>query len=163
MARSISSTGHNPLIGHLQHHLRDPNRDHVHGRIYRITYEGRPLLTPPKIDGAADRGAARAAEGAGKRHARRSRRSSLASTTARRSSPRRSSGWRRSTSNDPDYEHHLLEALWVHQWHNVVDVDLLQAMLRSPEPRARAAATRVLCYWRDRVPSALGSAEGAGG
>jgi len=29
-------------------------------------------------------------------------------------------------------------------------------MLRSPEPRARAAATRVLCYWRDRVPGALG-------
>src|SRR5439155_16109295 len=24
-----------------------------------------------------------------------------------------------------------------------------------PEPRARAAATRVLCYWRDRIPDAL--------
>ena len=41
----------NDIIGHLQHHLRDPNRDHVHGRIYRIIYEGRPLMTPPKIDG----------------------------------------------------------------------------------------------------------------
>jgi len=39
------------IIGHLQHHLRDPNRDHQHGRIYRITYEGRPLLKPVKIDG----------------------------------------------------------------------------------------------------------------
>src|SRR5438046_2363685 len=28
-------------------------------------------------------------------------------------------------------------------------------MLGSPEFRARAAATRVLCYWRDRVPNAL--------
>jgi hypothetical protein len=28
-------------------------------------------------------------------------------------------------------------------------------MLRSPEPRARAAATRVLCYWRDRVSDPL--------
>ena len=35
----------------MQHHLRDPNRDQDHGRIYRITYEGRPLLTQPKIDG----------------------------------------------------------------------------------------------------------------
>src|SRR5256714_2765786 len=42
----------NPIIGHMQHHLRDPNRDRVHGRIYRITYEGRPLLTPAKIAGA---------------------------------------------------------------------------------------------------------------
>ena len=33
----------NAIIGHLQHHLRDPNRDHVHGRIYRMTYEGRDL------------------------------------------------------------------------------------------------------------------------
>ena len=28
-------------------------------------------------------------------------------------------------------------------------------MLKSPEPRARAQAVRVLCYWRDRVPGAL--------
>lgn len=33
---------HKPLIGHMQHHIRDPNRDKEHGRIYRITYEGRP-------------------------------------------------------------------------------------------------------------------------
>jgi azurin len=57
--------------------------------------------------------------------------------------------------NDPDYEHHLLEALWVHQWHNVVDADLLTRVLRSPEPRARAAAGRVLCYWRDRLSNSL--------
>lgn len=43
-------------------------------------------------------------------------------------------------ANDPEREHHLLEALWVHQWHNVVNVDLLQRLLTSPEPRARAAA-----------------------
>ena len=48
----------------------------------------------------------------------------------------------------------MLEALWVHQWHNVVE-RTAQRMLRSPEPRARAAAARVLCYWRDRVPDAL--------
>ncbi len=34
-------------------------------------------------------------------------------------------------------------------------IDLLKRVLRSPEPHARAAATRVLCYWRDRVPEAL--------
>jgi hypothetical protein len=28
-------------------------------------------------------------------------------------------------------------------------------MLSCPEPRARAAATRVLCYWRDRVENPL--------
>jgi hypothetical protein len=56
---------------------------------------------------------------------------------------------------DPRYEHHMMEALWMHQWHNRVDEKLLGRMLRSSEPWARAAATRVLCYWRDRVPNAL--------
>jgi azurin len=57
--------------------------------------------------------------------------------------------------SDKDYEHHMTEALWVHQWHNVVDVDLLKKQLRSPDYHARFAATRVLCYWRDRVPGAV--------
>jgi hypothetical protein len=46
---------HNVLVGHMQHNARDPLRDHVHGRIYRITYPSRPL-------GEA------AAGGGGKRH-----------------------------------------------------------------------------------------------
>ncbi len=41
----------NTLIGHMQHNMRDPNRDHPHGRIYRVTYPGRPLLDPPKLKG----------------------------------------------------------------------------------------------------------------
>ena len=56
---------------------------------------------------------------------------------------------------DPEYAHHLLEALWVHQHHDVVDEDLLKQLLRSPDYRVRAAATRVLCYWRDRVSQPL--------
>jgi hypothetical protein len=48
-----------------------------------------------------------------------------------------------------------MEALWVHQWHNRVNEKLLGRMLQSKEPWARAAATRVLCYWRDRVQNPL--------
>src|SRR5690606_18319453 len=39
----------NPIIGHLQHNLRDPNRDKSHGRVYRLTYRGRELLEPVAI------------------------------------------------------------------------------------------------------------------
>ncbi len=56
---------------------------------------------------------------------------------------------------DSNYEHNMLEALWVHQYHNSVDESLLKKTLRSPDYRARAAATRVLCYWRDRVSDPL--------
>src|SRR5437016_574087 len=41
----------NPIMGHMQHNLRDPSRDRTHGRIYRVTYEGRNLLDPVKIAG----------------------------------------------------------------------------------------------------------------
>ncbi len=44
----------NPIIGHMQHNLRDPSRDRIHGRVYRVTYEGRPLDKPAKIAGAVD-------------------------------------------------------------------------------------------------------------
>ncbi len=57
---------YNPIIGHLQHAIRDPMRDRTHGRIYRVTCEGRDLLKPVKIAGAAARQAARCAQGAGR-------------------------------------------------------------------------------------------------
>ena len=43
---------HNPIVGHMQHNLRDTTRDHLHGRVYRVTYPGRPLLKPAAIAGA---------------------------------------------------------------------------------------------------------------
>ena len=49
----------------------------------------------------------------------------------------------------------MLEALWLNQSLDVVNPGLLEQVLSCPEPRARAAATRVLCYWRDRVDGPL--------
>ncbi|MBI5802667.1 MAG: azurin [Verrucomicrobia bacterium] len=142
------------LIGHMQHHLRDPNRDKTHGRIYRITFEGRPLLKPVKIDGEPiekllaalttpeDDVRTRAKIELGKHDS-----AKVIAATKK---------WAAGLSKaDKEYQHHMMEALWVHQWHNVVDEAFLKQMLRSPDYRARAAATRVLCYWRDRVKDPL--------
>lgn len=144
----------NAIIGHMQHHLRDPNRDQQHGRIYRITYEGRPLMQPPKIDGepiAALLELLKEPENQTRELAK--------IELDKHDSAQVIAAVKQWTANldksDPRYEHHLLEALWMHQWHNVVDRELLDRMLDSPEPRARAQATRVLCYWRDRVPEVL--------
>jgi glucose/arabinose dehydrogenase/azurin/HEAT repeat protein len=144
----------NPIIGHMQHHLRDPSRDHLHGRIYRITYEGRPLLKPAKIAGQRIeklldllkepennvRTRAKIELGA------RDTRQVLAATQK----------WAKQFNPGKlEDQHALLEALWVYQWHNVVNEPLLRQLLKSPEPRARAQAVRVLCYWRDRVRDPL--------
>jgi putative heme-binding domain-containing protein len=144
----------NPIIGHMQHNLRDPSRGREHGRVYRIIYENRPLLKPVTIAGEPieillerlkepeDRVRYRTRIELGGRDSKQV----LAATKK----------WMAGLDRkDPNHEHHLLEALWLYQNHNVVNVDLLKRLLGSPEFRARAAATRVLCYWRDRVPEAL--------
>jgi glucose/arabinose dehydrogenase len=144
----------NPLIGHMQHSLRDPNRDHTHGRIWRITYPNRPLVERPKIAGASvpellellkvyeDRTRYRA-----RRELReRPTREVLSALTK----------WVDSLdTSQVDYWRYVLEALWLHQSLGELDMPLLKRVLTCPEPRARAAATRVLCYWRDRVPEPL--------
>lgn len=142
------------LIGHLQHHIRDPNRDHAHGRIYRITYEGRPLASPPRIHGEPiERLLDLLADPVQDTR-------TLAKVELGTHEPAQVTAALRAwvtarPANDPRHEHHLLEALWTCQSLAVVDVDLLDRVLHSPEPRARAAATKVLCDWRDRVPDAL--------
>ena len=143
-----------PIIGHLQHHLRDPERDHIHGRIYRITYEGRPLLTPHKIDGApvADLLALLTEPEDSVRYWAKIELSKHDSKEVIPALEKWISGLNR---DDKNYQHNLMEGLWVYQWNNTVNEPLLKQMLRSPDYHARAAATRVLCYWRDRVGKPL--------
>jgi len=142
------------IIGHLQHHIRDPNRDHAHGRIYRITYEGRPLATPPLIAGAAIPELVKllASEVQDTR--------TLAKLELSTHEPAAVVGALREwlAALDPKAErraHHELEVLWTCQALDVVDLELLDVVLRSRDPRARAAATKVSCDWRDRVPDVL--------
>jgi glucose/arabinose dehydrogenase len=145
---------HNPIIGHMQHNLRDPNRDRAHGRVYRVTYEGRDLVEPAKIDGEPVEKLLELLKDSQDR-VRYQTRIELSERDGDEVVSAAAKWLAGLDKNDKDYEHHVLEALWVHQWHNVVNADLLKRVLRSPEPRARAAATRVLCAWRDRVPDAL--------
>lgn len=144
----------NPLIGHMQHSIRDPNRDKNHGRIWRIRYKDRPLVTPPKIAGASLPELLDLLKAYEDRTRFRVRRELRKRPTEQVMSAL--DQWIAGLDEqDKNYQHHLLEALWVHQHHDVVDEELLNQLLRSPDYRARAAATRVLCYWRDRVSSPL--------
>jgi putative heme-binding domain-containing protein len=145
---------HNPIIGHMQHNLRDPSRDRTHGRIYRVTYEGRPLLHSPKI---ASEPIAKLLDVLKEPEDRVRHRARI--ELANRNTDevlREADRWLAALdTKDPNYEHHRLEILWLYQSHNVVNEHLLRDVLASPDFHARAAATRVLCYWRDRVPEAL--------
>ena len=144
----------NPIIGHLQHAIRDPSRDRTHGRIYRITYKGRPLAKAAKIAGASIEELLKLLEAPEDRVRYRAR-IELGSRDSDKVVAAVNKWVAGLDKTSADHEHHMLEALWAHQYQNVVDVDLLKRMLGSKEFRARAAATRVLCYWRDRIPGAL--------
>ena len=144
----------NQLIGHMQHHIRDPHRDKSHGRIYRITYPGRPLLKAVKIDGQSIENLLEALK-TPEDGVRTRAKIELSKHDSTKVIAAVNKWIAKLDPKDSDYQHHLTEALWVHQWHNVVDEALLKRMLRSPDFHARAAATRVLCYWRDRVSNPL--------
>lgn len=136
---------HNVLIGHMQHNARDPLRDHVHGRIYRITYPSRPLVTPATIDGASLDILLNNLKLPEFRSRYRTRRE-LRGRSSSEVLPALKQWVANLDASDPDYDHHRLEALWVTWGLNQVDEVLLNELLESGDHRVRAAAVRVARY-----------------
>ncbi|MEK6250096.1 MAG: PA14 domain-containing protein, partial [Planctomycetales bacterium] len=145
---------HNPLIGHMQHNIRDPNRDHQHGRIYRVTHKERPLLTPVKMKGQAIGEILENffARENGTRYRARLELSSrdskevamaLANFTGKLDASR--------AAAERDEAQALLECLWVCEEHRQPDMELVKKTFKAKEPRVRAAAIRTLGHWQGRV------------
>jgi len=146
----------NPLIGHMQYSQRDPNRDHRHGRVYRLVYTGKPLLTPETQAGkptAAVLAQLESPEWRTRYRARaelqaRPQDEVLAAATA----------WLREVqaSSRPRnvIDRLATEVLWLQQSFHVVDESLLRSLLVAETPDARAAATRVVADERDRLVAA---------
>ncbi len=141
---------HNVLIGHMQHNARDPLRDHVHGRVYRITYPSRPLVTPAKVDDASIPELLDNLKLPEFRTRYRTRRELRGRNTDEVN--RAVKTWiAQLDKNDSKYEHYLTEGLWVTWGLNKVDQDLLKQLLKAKDYRARAAAVRVLRYTGHQV------------
>ncbi|PPL03633.1 PVC-type heme-binding CxxCH protein [Parapedobacter indicus] len=141
---------HNVLIGHMQHNQRDPLRDHTHGRIYRVTYPSRPLVKPAyiadaPIDTLLDN--LKLPEYRSRYRTRRELRGRDSSEVLAHLKT-----WVKNLDkNDPRYEHHLLEGLWVSWGLNRVDQQLLRQLLHANDFRVRAAAVRVVRYTGHQV------------
>ncbi len=146
---------HNPLIGHMQHHLRDPSRDGEHGRIYRVTPKGKAAgLRPVPVAGRPIDELLELLKHPDDRLRYRARielsaHDSDAVVAA-------AGAWvARLDQASPNYEHDRLEALWLTQQHNRPDAGLLGDVLSSPDPRARAAAVRVARGLRHTLPQVI--------
>lgn len=145
---------HNALIGHLQHNLRDPSRDHSHGRIWRVTYPSRPLVEVPKITDAPINDLLELLKSK-EYKIRYNARRELAARESDDVVPAVKKWVDGLDKKDADYTHHVLEGLWAYQTQNVVNEDLLKRLLTCDNHNARAAAVRVLSFWLDDVKSPL--------
>ena len=148
---------HNAIIGHMQHNIRDPNRDHKHGRIFRLTVKGSPLQKPVKIAGEPIEVLLDNLKHPidGIRHRTRvelSGRDTDSVIAATKS-------WIKGLDPDDEVEaHHLLEALWVHQQHGVTNEELLDTLLKSKVGHAANAANTVKHLWYNVESGASGFA-----
>ncbi|MDP7303602.1 MAG: GDSL-type esterase/lipase family protein, partial [Pirellulaceae bacterium] len=137
---------HNAIIGHMQHNIRDPNRDHKHGRVFRLTVKDRPLQKPVKIHGQPIAALLENLKHPvnGVRHRTRVELSDRNSDTVIAATRE----WMKDFDpNDETEAHHLLEALWLHQQHNVRNEGLLNSLLNSDVMHAAVAAGTVKHFW----------------
>jgi putative heme-binding domain-containing protein len=144
---------YNPIIQHGEVDFRDPRRDQTHGRIWRVTAKGRPLVARPRLVGATTLALLEALKGPEdwtRHHAKR-----VLKERGAKVLPTLAAWVRKLDPADPGHEHHLLEALWVYQGLDEVEPNLLRTVLHARDFRARAAATRVLQYWHARLPDAI--------
>ncbi|MGE3315892.1 MAG: PVC-type heme-binding CxxCH protein [Planctomycetaceae bacterium] len=145
---------YNPIIQHGEVDFRDPRRDHTHGRIWRVTHKARPVVPNPKLpeastrtlldqlqspEGWTRRNAAQVLRESGKEKVLPELRRWVAEIDAKRD----------------DADQFRLSALWIYQALDVVEPRLLAALLESNDFRIRAAATRVIQYWKDRLDAPL--------
>jgi putative heme-binding domain-containing protein len=139
---------YNPIIQHGEVDFRDPRRDVSHGRIWRITAKGRPLVPRPKLVDAKTSElfeALKAPEDWTRHHARRVLKERGKSVLPELKE------WTAKQGEEPL----RLEALWAYQSLDVVEPKLLASLLDAKDYHVRAAAVRVASAWHDRLPNPL--------
>ncbi|MEQ9443879.1 MAG: dehydrogenase, partial [Cyclobacteriaceae bacterium] len=145
---------YNPIIQHGEVDFQDERRDHQHGRIWRITAKDRPLVNPPQLTEASTNALLEALK-LPEEWTRTQAKQLLKNRGVEEVLPALKAWVANLETEDEEYEHHLLEALWVHQSLGVVNEELLHELLEAENHHARAAATRTLYYWYNKVDDAF--------
>jgi glucose/arabinose dehydrogenase/azurin len=145
---------YNPLVSHGENPPRDPMRDKLHGRIWRITYKDKPILKKTDVSTQSIAQLLDNLKEPEDRFRYRSR-AQIREQPAAKVLPELQKWTKMQSPADPQYEHNLLEALWLYQDFDVIEPALLRKLLASKDDRARTAATRVLRYWQNRITDAV--------
>ena len=136
----------NVIVGHMQHNVRDPNRNKKHGRIYRVTYEGRDLSKHVKVDGQSIKKLLDLLKHPvnGVRHRARVELSEHSSDKVLAATDKWLKQFDPKSKKDA---HHFLEALWLYQRNDTKNEALLNTVLSSPEVHAQISAKTVKQFW----------------
>ena len=148
------SDWHNVLIGHMQHNMRDPNRDDEHGRIYRISVKGSAPLEPVKMKGKPINEVLQNffSKENGTRYRTRLELSGRDRNEVARAIVDFTVGLNPANDGpERDEAQALLESLWVLEEQRVPSINLVRRVFAAKEARVRAAAIRTLGHWAGRV------------
>ncbi|WP_153558788.1 PVC-type heme-binding CxxCH protein [Roseimaritima sediminicola] len=135
----------NALIGHMQYSQRDPNRDHTHGRVYRMVYDDKPLLETVDYSQASAAELLEALELPELRTRYRVRRELWERPKAEVYAALEN--WD-AVDNDPQL---ACEAMWIQESFHDLRPELLAKILQSDHANARAAAIHTISNQQDRI------------
>ncbi|MDH5399659.1 MAG: hypothetical protein OEX02_16025, partial [Cyclobacteriaceae bacterium] len=136
---------YNPIINHGEVDFHHPLRDKTHGRIWKLTKKGSPLLNVTDLQAATPQellNQLKSPELFTRLQANRA-------YVERKEDPAGVINWVRNLRpSDPNFAHHRLEGLWLLAALNEYNESLLLSSLRSGTPQERAAAVRMLAHWK---------------
>lgn len=144
---------YNPIIQHGEVAFRDPRRDHEHGRIWRVTAKGRPLVPRPQIEGASAEGLIKLLTKE-EEWTRIQARQTLKNKPLDQVVPALEAWTAESTLQGAERERQTLEALWTWQTLDIVKPELLLEGLAAKDYHARSAAVRIMTHWLSRLEPA---------
>lgn len=136
---------YNPIIDHGEVDFHHPIRDKTHGRIWKLTKKGSPLLEPEQFRGNTLSNLLNLL----KSPEQFTRLQANRAYVEQNGPPELVVDWiKRLSRSDRNFTRHRLEGLWLLTALNHYDEALLLASINSSDPRERAAAVRLLSYWK---------------
>jgi putative heme-binding domain-containing protein len=131
----------NPIINHGEVDFRDPRRDREHGRIWKITKKGGPVVKPRDFTKLPERDLLEALSSDSRYD--REQASAVLFESKSKTLDAEIKAWKQSAKSDRV----LLSALWLGNGRQERDRDLLKKTFSSKQGEVRAAAIRVLGDW----------------
>ncbi|HEX8910812.1 MAG TPA: HEAT repeat domain-containing protein, partial [Humisphaera sp.] len=147
---------YNPIINHGEVDFRDPRRDKVHGRIWRLAAKGKPKLPTPSLTKVSPEELLKHLL-APEQWTRTQAKLQMRQAGAAAVTPSLGRWWKAVDAGKveaADKEHALLEALWAYQHIETPEPKLLERVMKSSVPQVRAAGARVAGEWAAQLDDA---------